>query len=366
MPKDFYDVLGVAKGASADEIKKAFRKLAHEHHPDKAGDDEKKRVESEANFKELNEAYQVLSDAEKRKRYDQFGHAGVGGGAGPGFGGFSGGGFGFDPSNINVDFGDLEDLLGGMFGGAFGGGRRAGGQGARGRDIQASITLSFHEAIFGIKKEVSLYKSIVCSVCNGSGGDPKSKTITCPTCKGKGQAEVRHQTVFGTMQSVQTCADCQGKGSKPEKMCGACAGSGAVKETVKLTIDVPSGVSDGETLQVPGQGEAGRLGGRAGDLYLQLRVTPDPRFKRIDDYLWSELPVTFSEAALGAEKEIETIDGPVNLKIPEGTQTGKEFKLPGHGVPHGRGRGDHIVKVKVITPTKLSKKQKAILKELDA
>lgn len=360
MAKDYYETLGVSKGASADEIKKAFRKLAHEHHPDKASGDEKRRATNEAKFKELNEAYQVLSDPEKRKRYDQFGTVGVGGNGSSGFGAAGFGGFGFDPSNINVDFGDLEDLLGGMFGG----GSRRGGQGVRGRDIQAVLNLTFREAVFGTKKEFSLYKSVRCGNCQGSGGDPQSKVVSCQTCNGQGQVHVQQRTVFGVMQGVQTCTDCHGKGNKSEKSCGACAGSGVVKETVKLSVDVPPGVSNGETLQVPGQGEAGRQGARTGDLYLQLRVAADNKFERNGDDLFSELSLNFSEAALGVEKQIETIDGPVSFKIPEGTQTGKEFRLAGHGVPRNRGRGDHVITVKVVTPTKLSKKQRELLKEL--
>lgn len=363
MAKDYYAILGVSKNASADEIKKAYRKLAHEFHPDKAGRDSKTKEHSEKKFKEINEAYQVLSDSEKRKQYDQFGTTFEDARRdGAGFGGF--GGFG-QAGNINIDFDDLEDLFGGVFG--FGRSRQSKqARGAHGRDIEVSITVEFREAVFGAKREISLYKTVSCSNCHGSGADPKSKIVSCSACHGQGQVESVQNTIFGQFRTVRTCPSCFGQGSRAEKLCGSCAGTGVAKETVVLKVDIPAGISDGEVIKLTGQGEAGRVGGESGDLYIKVRVKPDPRFERRENDIWTKQKLSFAEAALGTIKEVATIDGAVRLTVPEGTQTGKIFRLTGQGVPYlkGRGRGDHFVEIVVVTPAKLSKRQREILKEL--
>lgn len=367
MGKDYYAILGVSKNASTDEIKKAYRKLAHEFHPDKAGNDIKKKEHSEKKFKEINEAYQVLSDQEKRKQFDQFGTTFEDARRnGAGFGGFGDFGFG-QTGNVNIDFEDLENLFGGVFG--FGRSRQGERQkGTAGRDIEVSMTIEFNEAVAGAKKDISLYKMVACLNCKGSGADPKNKIITCSTCHGQGQVESVQNTIFGQFRSVRTCAACGGQGSRAEKACGACAGTGVVKETVTLKIDIPAGINDGEIIQLSGQGEAGRVGGRAGDLFVKVRVKPSSIFERRHDDVWSKLQLTFSEAAIGTIKQIETLDGEIKLTVPEGTQTGKVFRLAGKGVPHlkSRGRGDHYIEVVVVTPTKLSKRQKELLHEMES
>jgi len=364
--KDYYAILGVSKNASTDEIKKAYRKLAHEFHPDKAGHDAKKKEHSEKKFKEINEAYQILSDPEKRKQFDQFGTTFEDARRnGAGFGGFGDFGFG-QTGNVNIDFEDLEDL----FSGAFGFGRARQGTRARGvagRDIEVSLTINFREAVFGARKEISLYKTVTCANCKSTGADPKSKIITCSTCNGQGQIESVQNTIFGQFRSVRACSACGGQGSRAEKACGACAGTSVVKETVALKIDIPAGINDGEVIQLSGQGEAGRLGAKSGDLYIKVRVQADEKFERRKDDIWTKLKISFAEAALGTTKEIDTLDGTVRLTIPEGTQSGKVLRLTDKGVPHlkGRGRGDHYIEVVVVTPTRLSKRQRELLREME-
>ncbi len=359
MSKDYYKVLGVDKSASQDEVKKAFRKKAHEYHPDKAGGDE-------AKFKEINEAYQVLGNAEKRKQYDQFGAT---------FdqqGGF-GGGMNWEDfmrqarsgQAQGFDFGvDLGDIFGDLFGFGGGGSRRS--RRARGRDIEISMTIDFKSAVFGMEKEIELYKNVKCDKCNGNGAEPGTKINTCPACNGKGQVAHIQRTILGNFQTVAACGACGGEGSKAEKDCSKCSGSGVIKEKKRIKINIPAGVRDGEVLKMGGEGEAGLRGTPAGDLYIVLRVKGDSRFERDGDDIRTEEYISFSQAALGDKIEVETIDGPVRLKIPEGTQTGKVFKLSGKGVPHlrGRGRGDHLARVIVRTPTKLTRKQKKLLEEL--
>lgn len=367
MAKDYYGILGVSKTASTEEIKKAYRRMAHEFHPDKAGHDAKRKEHSEKKFKEINEAYQVLSDPEKRKQYDQFGTTFEDARRnGAGFGGFGDFGFG-QTGSVNIDFEDLEDLFGGVFG--FGRSRQSQRtRGATGRDIEVAITIDFLEAVSGIKKDISLFKTINCTNCRGSGADPKSKIISCSSCHGQGQIESVQNTIFGQFRSVRTCASCNGEGSRAEKACGACAGTGVVKETIALKIDIPAGIDDGGVIKLAGQGEAGRIGGRAGDLYIKVRVKADPHFERRNDDVWSKLPLTFTEAALGAVKQVKTLDGEIKLTVPESTQTGKIFRLSDKGIPHlkGRGRGDHYIEVVVSTPTGLSKRQKELLRELES
>ncbi|MFA6306332.1 MAG: molecular chaperone DnaJ [Patescibacteria group bacterium] len=360
MNKDYYKVLGVDKNASAEEIKKSFRQKAHQCHPDKQGGDERK-------FKELNEAYQVLSDSKKRSQYDQFGSAfehGQAGGA-QGFGGFGDFSGGF---NVNMDdLGDIFSGLGDVFG--FGGGQGQRSRSARrGSDIQVLLAINFNEAVFGVEKEISLKKTVKCSKCQGEGREPGSEVITCKTCGGKGRVIRVQRTILGNMQVQMACEDCGGEGKSFKEKCSACRGAGLVQEIVNLKVKIPAGIDNNETIRLSGQGEAAAKGGQAGDLYLKIRVNPDRRFQRDGANIKSRAEIGFSQAALGDKIEIVTVDGPVDLKIPEGTQSGKIFILRDKGVPYlnGRGRGNHLVEVIVKTPAGLSRKQKELLKELGA
>lgn len=352
MNKDYYKTLGVEKTATQEEIKKAFRKKAHEFHPDKKTGDEGK-------FKEANEAYQVLGDEKKRAQYDQFGSGFQNGQAG-GPGGFGG----FDGMNINMD--DLGDMFGGfgdIFG--FGGGGRKRAQ--RGSDIETNITIDFSEAVFGVEKEISIRKKTICDRCSGEGAEPGSEVKTCSTCKGAGRVSRVQQTILGSIQTQVACPACHGEGREFTKKCTKCHGHGITLENVNLKIKIPAGIDNGESLRMPGQGEAGEKGASAGDLYIRVNVRPDKRFTRKGVDIISELKIKFTQAILGDKLEVETVDGIVKLKIPEGTQSGTVFKLKGRGVSklNGRGRGDHLVKVIILTPRNLDKKQKKILQDLD-
>jgi len=341
--KDYYGILGVDRTASQDEIKRAFRKLAHQHHPDKGGD--------EAKFKEVNEAYQALSDTEKRSRYDQFGSA-------DGPQAFGGGGFpgGFDPNA----FGDLGDLFGNIFGGSGGRGRTQ-----KGQDVEMELYLSFKESIFGVAKEITLNKTNTCSRCGGQGAEPGTKMKTCDTCKGKGFTIGVQRTILGSVQMRVACTDCDGRGEKPEKACSECHGQGVTRGRKVLRVDVPAGVEDGMQMRVRGEGESIGTQGEPGDLYLRLRVSPDPRFAREGSTIYLKKKIGISQAALGDNVQVDTVDGPVSMKIPPGTQSGDELRLRGKGVPSGRGRGDQIVIIQVTTPTKLDKNTKRLLEELN-
>lgn len=355
--KDYYKILGVDKNASADDVKKAFRKLAHEHHPDKGG--------NEAKFKEANEAYQVLGDAEKRKQYDQFGSAafdGSGGGnpfAGGGnpFGGA--GGFNFDFGGAGFE--DLGDILGGMFGGG-GGGRQRNPQG---ENIEVGVRLSFKEAVFGVEKEIPVTRNSVCARCAGTAAEPGTKMQTCKTCEGKGFRIVTQRTMLGAMQMRQGCEECHGTGEKPEKPCTECKGNGVTHGRVTVRVDIPAGVDDGVTVRVRGEGENIGARGEPGDLYLRIRVDADPRFTRDGFTIYVEKKIGFTQAALGDTVDVDTVDGKVEVKIPQGTQSGDELRLRGKGVGSARGRGDQIVRITVVTPTKLDKKTQEMLKELN-
>lgn len=357
--RDYYEVLGVAKDASADEIKKAFRKAAVKHHPDKEGGDESK-------FKEVNEAYEVLKDQQKRQRYDQFGHAGVGGASGGGAGGNPFEGFGgFGGQNVHFDFGDggLGDIFGQFFGG--GSQRQRGPQ--RGRDVEASLTLSFEQAIFGVEEKISLDMDDECSHCKGTTVEPGHDMKTCPSCKGAGQQTRVMNTMFGQMQQAVTCSECQGRGKVPEKVCSVCHGKGTERRKQTVTLKVPAGIDDGATIRLTGRGEAIAAGER-GDLYVHIRVRAHKKFTREGDLVLSEEHVSMIDAALGTEIDVETVDGMVRMKVPAGTQSGTDFKLSNHGVPHLQSdkRGAHIVQVVVDTPTKLSKKQRELLEQFDS
>lgn len=352
--RDYYEILGLNKSASDDEIKKAYRRLAVKHHPDQGGNEEK--------FKEVAEAYEVLKDEKKRQRYDQFGHAGVGGASGGqdpfgGFGGFSGQG-----QSVNFDFGDLG--LGDILGSFFGGGGRSGPSKARGQDVETSIDLGFEEAIFGLEKELRLNLNDTCSHCKGTTAEPGYELKTCDTCGGSGQIVRAMRTVFGDIQQQVPCKTCNATGKVPEKVCSVCRGSGTERKTQSVKLKIPAGIDDGTTIRLREHGQA-VANGPKGDLYVHIRVRPHKEFTREGFLILSEHHIGMVEAALGTQVEINTVDGPVKMKIPPGTQNGTDFKLSGHGVPKMRStsRGDHIVSIFVDTPTKLSKKQKELLKE---
>ncbi len=362
MGKDYYKILGVEKNASQDEIKKAFRQKAHQHHPDKAGGDEEK-------FKEANEAYQVLGDAKRRAQYDQFGSAfeqarGQGGFSGfEGFRDFSGFTNGF---NVNMD--DIGDIFGGIgdiFGFSSRGGRSRTSRARRGRDMQMLVDVSFDEAVFGAEKEIKFAKNVKCGHCRGNGAEPGSKIETCSACGGSGRVTRVQRTILGSMQVQMTCEACDGEGKTYAQKCSKCGGSGVARENATIKVRIPSGIDDGETIRLAAQGEAGEKGASAGDLYLKIRVKPDKRFERDNYDIKSRAFIGFKQAALGDRIEVETVDGTVNLKIPAGTQSGTVLKLRGKGVTRlrGSGRGDHFVEVVVRTPTGLSRKQKDLLEE---
>jgi molecular chaperone DnaJ len=353
MSKDYYKILGVERGATEAEIKKAFRRLAMEHHPDKGGD--------QAKFKEMNEAYQVLSDQAKRAQYDKYGTTFEGAGTGAG-GGFSGSeGFsGFE----NVDLGNLGDIFSDFFGAGVR--TRAKSRARRGRDIEMDVSLDFKEAAFGVEKEVRLSGPVSCRACKGGGSEPGSEVATCRTCGGTGAMAVVQRTVFGDFRATSTCTACSGTGSIIERVCKTCAGTGAVRDTRELSIKIPAGVADGDSLRVSGAGEAGTHGGTSGDLYVSVRVKPDPKFERRGYDVVGTAEVDFADAALGTTIEVQTLDGPVKLKVPAGTQSGTLLQIRGHGIAHGaRGeRGDHLVETIVPTPKKLSRRERELLEEL--
>lgn len=354
--RDYYEVLGVGKSASADEIKKAFRKAAVQHHPDKEGGDETK-------FKEINEAYEVLKDQQKRQRYDQFGHAGVGGSAGGGGGNPFGGGF--DGQNVNFDFGDGG--LGDIFSQFFGGGQQQSRGPRRGRDVEVQVTLTFEEAVFGKEEKIAIDMDDECEHCKGSTVEPGHEMKTCPTCSGSGQQVKVVSTVFGQIQQAVVCNDCKGRGEVPEKVCSVCHGKGTQRRKQSLSIKIPAGIDDGASIRLRERGEA-IGGGERGDLYVHIRVKAHKKFTREGDIILSEEHVDMVQAALGTEIDVETVDGIATMKVPAGTQSGTDFKLSSHGVPHLQrdSRGPHIVTIIVDTPTKLSKKQKELLKELSS
>lgn len=347
--RDYYEVLGIKKDASADEIKSAFRKAAIEHHPDRGGD--------EAKFKEINEAYEVLKDQEKRKRYDQFGHAGVGNDPGAGF---SGGGY----QNMNFDFGDLG--LGDIFGSFFGGGfnQQQASRNPRGSDLETSIEISFEEAVFGTEVPIALNLDDNCKHCKGSTAEPGYDLKTCPTCDGKGQVVNVTRTIFGNIQQASICNKCHGRGKIPEKECSVCKGKGVVNERQTINLKVPAGIDDGATVRLREHGNA-IANGERGDLYIHVRIKANKKFTREGDLILSEEHLSMIDAALGSELDVETVDGIVTMKVPAGTQSGADFKLSNHGVthPNGKTRGAHIVTVIVDTPTKLNRKQKELLEE---
>ena len=363
--RDYYEVLGVAKNATDSELKSAYRKQAKKYHPDLNPGDKA----AEASFKEVNEAYEVLSDKEKRARYDQFGFAGVDPnyGAGAGAGGFGGGFGGFGGGFGGVDLGDIfGDIFGGGFGGGFGG--RANPNAPRkGADVRVGVTLSFMEAVHGCTKTINITKQDTCTECGGSGAAKGTSPETCPDCNGSGQVTRNIRMGGMVMQQRQPCSHCGGKGTIVKTPCGHCHGSGKVSVRKTLEVNIPAGINDDQSIALRGQGDAGVNGGPAGDVIVIVTVRPDPMFERDNYDVWVHVPITFSQAVLGAAIEVPTVDGKVEYNVPEGTQSGATFRMRGKGVPYlgGRGRGDQYVKVNVEIPKKLSRSQREALKAFE-
>ena len=351
--RDYYEVLGLKKDATDADIKRAYRKLAAQYHPDvnhNPGAEEK--------FKEINEANEVLSDPEKKARYDQFGFAGVDPsyGAGAGGGAYGAGGF---------DFGDLGDIFGSFFGGGFGGTRANPNAPQRGESLRTSVTISFEEAAFGCEKEISIERVEQCDTCRGTGCEKGTTAEVCPDCRGTGMVQQRRQTPLGFMSTSAPCGRCGGKGRIIHQPCKACHGSGQLRRRKTLKVTIPAGIDNGQTISLRGQGNAGRNGGPAGDLLIVIAVRPHEIFRREGTSVLCEAPITFTQAVLGAELEIPTIDGKVKYSIPEGTQSGTTFRLKGKGIPglNGRARGDQYVTVYIETPRNLNREQKEALRK---
>lgn len=355
--RDYYEVLGVSKGASDDEIKKAYRKMAKQYHPDlNPGDSE-----AEARFKECNEAYEVLSDPDKRAKYDRFGHAGVdpnyGAGAGGGFDGFGGMGF------------DMGDIFSSIFGGGFGGSQRVNPNAPqRGSDLQTNITISFEEAAKGCRKTVEVNRVEVCDGCSGSGAAPGTTTQTCSQCGGSGQVMSQQRTILGVMQTQKPCPACGGKGTVIPNPCSKCRGVGRIRRPAKVEVNIPAGIDDRQAISVRSQGNKGVNGGPAGDLRVGVNVRSHPFFERDGYNVWYQANISFVQAALGCDLIVPTLDGDVRYTVPAGTQPGDVFKLKDRGIPNlnGRSRGDQLVRVEIVVPKKLSEKQKNLLKEFEA
>lgn len=353
--RDYYEVLGVDRGADDAALKSAYRKLAMKYHPDRNPDN----PEAEQQFKEINEAYEILSDREKRNLYDQFGHAGVNQNAGGGPGGFGGAGFG-----------GFEDIINEMFGGGFGGfggstSRRSGPR--KGKDIRVDITLTFEEAAFGTNKEIEFYRTEECPTCNGDGAEPGTAKHTCTQCNGTGEVRYRQNSLFGESISVQACNQCNGTGETFDQPCHTCKGKGKVKKKRTIDVKIPAGVYNGAQMTLRGESDLGSKGGPRGDVYVVMRVMGHPTFKRDGDDVFSSINISFVQATLGDEVVVPTLDGKVNFKIPPGTESGKQFRLKGKGVHvlNGYGRGDHYVRVIVDIPKSLNAEQKRLLKAFD-
>ncbi len=354
MAKDYYETLGLQKGASKDEVKKAFRKLAAKYHPDKQTGDE-------AKFKEISEAYAVLGDEKKKAEYDTYGHAYQGAGGGGGQGGFGG----FNWSDFQQAAGqqggfefDMEDLFGGMFGGGGGGSRQA-----RGRDISIDIELAFQDAIFGVTRKVLLTKTNTCKECSGSGAKKGTDLTDCSTCNGQGRVRETRQSFMGQVQTVRECNVCQGRGKVPKEVCGHCAGAGVARAEEEIEIEIPAGIQNGEMIRMTGRGEA-IPNGAAGDLYIKIHVKSHKSIVRDGANLQADLHVKLSDALLGNTYKVETLDGSVDIKIPAGVKHGELLRIKGKGVPHGSSRGDFMVKIQIDLPQKLSRQAKKLIEEL--
>ncbi|MFA6485757.1 MAG: molecular chaperone DnaJ [Candidatus Magasanikbacteria bacterium] len=369
MSKDYYKILGVEKNATADEIKKAFKKLAMQHHPDRPGGDEKK-------FKEINEAFQVLGDADKRAKFDQFGsdfeQQGGWGGAGGSWEDImnafrqQGGQGGFGGQGMNFDFGGgFGDIFGDLFGGSAS--ARAGRASARrGRDIQVDVEIDFKEAAFGVERDLNLRKQSACDVCGGTGAEPGSKMEKCGTCHGQGQVVQQQRTFMGVMQTVAACPTCQGRGEHPGKKCKHCGGDGVLAKSQNVKVKIPAGIDDGQSIRLSGYGEVAPHGAGAGDLYVQVHVRHNKLFHREGFDVYTESEINFAQAVLGDKLEVETIDGPLKVMVPEGTESGALIRLKNHGIQHinSSARGDHYIKIKIRVPKKLSRDARKKLEEI--
>lgn len=346
--RDYYEVLGVPRSADAQELKKAYRKLAMEYHPDRNPSED-----AAAKFKEINQAYEVLSDDQKRQMYDRFGHAGVDGNQGSGFDGFQG---------FEGGFGDIFDAF---FGGGQRGARRRRGP-ARGADLRFNLRLSFEEAVFGVEKEIEFQRQERCERCSGKGAEPGTELATCPDCNGAGEIRRSQQSIFGQFVNVAPCGRCSGEGRIVPNPCEDCRGTGRLRAPRKIAVKVPAGVGDGSQIRLAGEGEAGARGGEPGNLYVVLQVAEHERFERVEDHIVLELPVNVAQAALGAELSIPTLDGDMTFEVPAGTQSGEDFVIRGKGVPHlrGAGRGDMVVRVTVVVPESLNDEQRDLLEKL--
>ncbi len=376
MAQNYYGILGVSKGASDEEIKRAYRRLAHQHHPDKPGGDEKK-------FKEINEAYQTLSDKQKRGQYDQYGQTfeqaqsqgggGFGGGA-QGFGGFADM---FRDGNFSAQGGPASgwefggEGFGDIFSDLFTGGRSRGGRGGRrakkGEDVAIDIELTLEEVFSGIEREINLYKRMICPSCKGSGAEVGSKVVNCATCKGSGEIRQTCRTILGSFAQISTCPDCGGAGKSVERKCRTCGGDGRVKETVPIKLNIPKGVEDGMTLTLQGAGEAGSKGSASGDLYVNVHIKPHKHFNRQNADIVYEAEINYTQAALGAKIDVPTIEGIAVLTVPAGIESGKVIRMTGKGMPRmdSYGRGDQYVKIKIKTPKSLTRRQRELLEELN-
>jgi molecular chaperone DnaJ len=347
--RDYYEILGVSRNASQDELKSAFRRLARQYHPDVNNS-----PDAEERFKEINEAYAVLSDSEKRAAYDRFGHAGV---RGPGGG-----------PDINVDFSDFADIFGDLFGfGGFGrSSRRARNAPRRGGDLQYRVDLTFEESVFGVEKEIEITRDEICDSCNGSGAEPGTTPKRCPTCNGAGEVRQVRQTILGSMVQVATCPTCNGQGETIDTPCHTCQGRGQVRKTRKKVVNIPAGVDTGTQIRLAGEGQPGINGGPNGNLYIVIQVKQHKYFRRREYDILMDLNINVAQAALGAEVEVPTVDGPDTLRIPAGTQPGKVLHLRNKGVPHlrGNGRGDQLVVVNVEIPNRLNQEQRELFEQL--
>ena len=360
---DYYEILGITKSASQDEIKKSFHKLAHKYHPDKGGDEKK--------FKETNEAYQVLSDAKKRQQYDQFGKGFenmAGNGQGNPFGSAQGGGFNWAWQNSNQDFAfeDLGDVFENLF--SFGGGRRATKKDVRkGKDIQVDLEISLEETLKQTLRKITLNKIITCHRCHGTGGEPQTKINECFSCRGSGQVQQIKKTILGSYTSFTVCPECKGEGTKPEKLCNVCRGESRIKGEETIEVSIPAGIDNNQAIEIEGKGDAGKKGGRSGNLYVRIFIKEHPVFKRKEDDLYVSSQITYSQAILGAEIEMPTLEGTkILLTVPQGTESGKVLRISGKGIPHfgSYGRGNMFVELIIKTPKKITKEQRKALDQL--